>query len=217
MDYCDITYCDPAYTEHDETYLSLITSEHANKPKFMALVGASVQPLENLQSFLGTLQDEFDIDTARWNQLDMIGARIGLDRNLRSSVPGVYSPALPAGSVPLADSDYQVLIRGKIASNQWDGTVSGAYAGLMDIFGEGSGSSLFIQDNQDMSIYVCVAGNVPSAGFKAALSGGYMQVRPAGVTALYVYPTAPGGALFGFDVSNEFIQGFDSGVIGAST
>lgn len=195
-------------------YTSLITSEHAGKPNFSAMVGATVQEMVDLQNFLGTLQGEFDIDSARWRQLDMIGARVGLDRNLKSTAPGVYSPSLPAGAVPLADSDYQVLIRGKIAANQWDGTVADAYAILQNMIGPSS--TLFIQDNQDMSIYVCVSGAVPNASVKAALSGGYMQVRPAGVTALYVYPTAPGGALFGFDMNNSFVQGFDAGVWGSS-
>lgn len=196
-------------------YLRLLPSGHADKPKFTAMVGAVTQGFDSVRGFLGSLLTEFDIDVARWQQLDMIGQRVGLDRNLRATTQGLYVQAPPAGSVPLSDSDYQVLLRGKIGANQWDGSVSGAYQNLLGIFGAGGASSLIIQDNQDMSIYVCVTGAVPGSGFKAALSGGYMQVRPAGVQAFYVYPTAPGGALFGFDMNNQYVQGFEAGVIGA--
>lgn len=198
-------------------YVDYITSEHSGKTKFAAMVQAITQGPALVHDFLGTLPSAFDIDTAQGQRLDAIGVRVGIDRNLRSSVPGVYSPSLPAGATPLSDSDYRVLIRGKIGANQWSGSVASAYKYLLNIFGSNSGSKLFIQDNQDMSIYVCVAGAIPGAGFKAALSGGYMQVRPAGVLAFYVYPTAPGGALFGFDMQNDFVKGFDSGVIGSAT
>lgn len=198
-------------------YTSLITSEHAGRPRFVAMVGAVAQPMLDLQNFLGTLQSAFDLDAASGQRLDLIGARIGFDRNLRGTAVGAYVQAPPVGVVPLADSDYKVLIRGKIGANQWDGTVPDAFARLFNVFGPGSGSVLFIQDNQDMSIYVCVAGVIPSAAFKAALSGGYMQVRPAGVNATYLYPTGPGGALFGFDMNSSLVQGFDAGVWASTT
>jgi hypothetical protein len=197
-------------------YRARITSEHADKPKYGAMIEAAVSGFVGLQNFLGSLATEFDLDSARWQQLDAIGARVGLDRSLRATAPGVFVQAPPAGVVPLVDSDYQILIRGKIGANQWDGTIAGAYAKLRGMFGN-SGSRLFMVDNQDMSITVAVAGAVPSAAFKAALSGGYMQVRPCGVLANYVFPTAPGGPLFGFGVNNEFIAGIGSGVWAAAS
>ena len=198
-------------------YQGLITSEHADKPKFMAMVGAVAQGFVDLQNFLESLQAEFDIDSARWQQLDMIGVRIGLDRNLRATAPGIYVQAPPAAAVPLADNDYKILIRGKIGANKWDGTIRGAYADLLNIFGASSGSTLFMVDHQDMSITVAIAGAVPSDAFKAALSGGYMHVRPCGVLADYAFPTAPGGPLFGFDAENAFVSGFDVGVWASTT
>lgn len=192
-------------------YTNLITSQHAGKPKYAALVAALAQCFVDLQNFLATLPREFDVDTGRYKQLDIIGEWVGLDRSLRATAPGVYVQAPPAGVVPLIDVDYRTLLRGKIGSNNWDGTIAGAYDKITYIFGD-TGSRLFILDNQDMSITVAVAGTVPSDAFKAALTGGYMQVRPCGVLANYVYPTEPGGPLFGFGVDNEFIGGFGHGV-----
>lgn len=197
-------------------YTNLITSQHADKPKFTALVGVLSQCFADLQSFLDSLPREFDVDEARYKQLDVIGEWVGLDRNLRATAPGVYIPAPPTGVVPLADPDYKTLLRGKIGSNNWDGTLAGAYDKVTYIFGD-TGSRLFIIDNQDMSITVCVAGMVPSDAFKAALAGGYMQVRPCGVLANYLYPTEPGGPLFGFGTDNEFIGGFGAGVWRSTT
>lgn len=193
-------------------YLELVTSQHAGKPKFRALLQLLAQSQVDLINFYQSLPStEFDVDLARWTGLDFIGVRIGLDRSLRATAPGIYTQAPPAGVVPLADNDYKILIRGKIGANQFLGSIESAYQKLTNIFGN-TGSYLFIQDYQDMSIAIAVSGNVPSAAFMAALSGGYMQVRPAGVLAKYYYPTAPGGPLFGFDVQNQFIAGFDTGV-----
>lgn len=196
-------------------YTGLITSEHAARPKFAATVAAATSGLVDLQNFLGALVTEFDVDSARWKQLDLIGQRVGLDRSLRATAPGIFTQAPPSGSIPLSDADYRVLLRGKIGANQWDGTIAGAYQYLRGALGAGSG--LFIIDNQDMSIVICVSGAVPSTGFKAALSGGYMQVRPGGVSASYLFPTAPGGPLFGLDIDNEFIGGLDHGVWSSPT
>jgi hypothetical protein len=177
----------------------------------MAMVGGVLQGAVDQNNFIRTLVQEFDVDFARWQELDAIGLWAGLDRNLRATAPGIYVPAPPAGVVPLGDDDYRTLLHGKIGANLWDGTINGAFDHLTGIFGT-SGSVLFMIDHQDMTMTIAVAGAVPSAAFKAALSGGYMQVRPAGVLADYAYPSAPGGPLFGFDVENQFIAGFDVGV-----
>lgn len=190
-------------------YQALITSQYSTKPKFVAMVGAVSQGLVDLQNFLNTLPTEFDVDSARWKELDALGSWVGLDRNLRALAPGIYVQA-PTGAAPLSDVDYGPLIRGKIKANSWDGTLQGSYDKLQSLLGVGS--TLFMIDHLDMSMTVAVSGAVPDASAKAALSGGYMQVRPAGVLADYYYPTAPGGPLFGFGVENQFISGFGVGV-----
>lgn len=192
-------------------YTGLITSEHAPRPNFVATVGVVAGCWVDLQNLLYSLPTEFDVDYARWTSLDALGVRIGLDRNLRAISPGLYVQAPPASLVPLSDIDYSYLLHGKIGANKWDGSIGDAYVNLLSIFGA-YGSRLFLIDNQDMSITVAIAGAVPDLAMQAALSGGYMQARPAGVLAKYVYPTAPGGPLFGFGVENQFISGFGIGV-----
>ena len=55
------------------TYLDRVTSEHKDKPKFMALVEARLKPFVDIFELLEEIDRAFDIDTAEGNQLDMIG------------------------------------------------------------------------------------------------------------------------------------------------
>lgn len=192
------------------TYSDLITSEHANRPKFVGVVQASAQPFVDLQNFLQSLPANFDIDTATNVRLDTLGQWVGLKRNLQAVAPGLHTQA-PIGAAPLNDTDYSYGLHSKVLTNSWDGTIASAYGTLSPNF-LGFGCNLFMIDNQNMTMTTAIAGNVPSLGLQAALLGGYLEVRPAAVLSDYYVPTAPGGALFGFDIENQFISGFDSSV-----
>ncbi|AOI98090.1 hypothetical protein WS66_20775 [Burkholderia sp. LA-2-3-30-S1-D2] len=77
------------------------------------------------------------------------------------------------------------------------------------------GTRVFIEDHQDMSMTIGIAGKVPSAIFLALLAGGYIPLKPEGVRVNYTIVTSVDTApLFGFDVSNEYIAGFDTGAWG---
>jgi hypothetical protein len=73
-----------------ETYLNLITSQHRDKPKFVATVQATVSPLVALQDTLKGLVQDYDLDTAIGQQLDIIGQWAGVTRNLNTPLTGVY-------------------------------------------------------------------------------------------------------------------------------
>lgn len=142
------------------------------------------------------------------------------------------------GITSLDDETYRLLLKAKRALNYWDGTGPGLAAILADIFGLGTssdqlwgpgdwgdgswgdintGTLLFVQDNQNMTITVGVAGNRPSQLFLAILSGGYLPFRPAGVqlTGTYVVPVANApGPLYGIGVENQYVAGVDVGAVG---
>jgi hypothetical protein len=120
------------------------------------------------------------------------------------------------GLIALPDDAYRTLLRAKIANNQWDGTVPGAYRFLSGLF---PGNVLFIQDNQDMTMYVGIVGSVAlDAVSYALLTGGYLDVKPSGVHIEgYVTPSIPGDPIFGFDVQNSLISGFDTGAFATIT
>ena len=125
-------------------YLGLVTSEHRNRPRFMATVAAVTDPLCGLQELLETMRAAFDVDSAVGGQLDRTGEWIGRSRHLRlelddvyfewgreavgwarGSWKGLYDPE--TGMVRLPDETYRLLLKAKIGANRWDGTVPGAY------------------------------------------------------------------------------------------
>lgn len=207
-------------------YTGLVTSEHSDKPKFMAMIAAVAQCFVNQQDVLESVIEAFDLDEAEGVQLDTLGEWIGISRNISTPISGVYfsldaailgfdqgvwqGPFDPSsGIVSMDDATYLLILRAKIAANHWDGTIGSAATILDSIFG--SSTYVFIQDNQDMSMTVGLSGNLPSALFVALFGGGYIPLKPEGVLANYVVTSVNGDPCFGFDVENPYISGFDVG------
>lgn len=208
-------------------YTALITSEHSDKPRFMATIGALVQPLVDQMNVLQGMPGRFDLDVAVGDQLDTIGIWVGVSRRIRTPLTGVYfsfdiaglgfdqgtwkGPFDPdTGLTVLDDDTYRLVIRAKIGANHWDGTLEQSAAILNSIFD--ADTHVFIEDHQDMSMTIGIAGKVPPATFLALLSGGYIPLKPEGVRVNYtVVTTVDGSPLFGFDMSNQLVAGFDVG------
>lgn len=211
----------------NEDYLNLITSEHRGKEKFEATVAAGVSPFSKLQAVMQGLPADFDIDQAVGVQLDAVGAWIGRSRRIDTPLVGVYftwddlasdgwesgiwkGPFDPdSGLVDLPDDAYRVLLKAKIAANIWDGTIPGACAIWATVF---TSSQLVIQDNQDMSMVVGIAGQPLSIVDQALLTNGYIPLKPEGVRIQY-YAIAPAaGALFAWDADEgSALAGWDTG------
>lgn len=77
-------------------------------------------------------------------------------------------------------------------------------------FGTG-GTLIFVEDNQDMTMTVGLAGIKPNPLQLALLTDGQLVPKPEGVRVDYAITTNDGGPLFGFDVQNSYISGFDTG------
>lgn len=209
-----------------ETYLNLITSQHRDKPKFVATVQATVSPLVALQGTLKGLVQDYDLDTAIGQQLDIIGQWAGITRNLNTPLAGVYltwdssldsegweqgtwqgefDPA--SGLTRLPDDSFRTLLKAKIAANNWDGTIEKAYDIWASVFTD---SFVVIQDNQNMSMVVAISGHPLDAIERALLEQGYLPLKPAGVRVNY-YAIAPSeGKLLGWDCDNAALGGWDS-------
>lgn len=211
-----------------DAYLDHITSFHRGKPRFAATVSALVQPLADLQGMVGHLPADFDLDAAIGAQLDVVGEWVGRSRFIPTPIPDLYfsfdDPVRgfekgiwkgpydsETGINRLDDDIYRLLLRAKIAANTWDGSVAGAQAAFDTIFSVATGTRLFVQDNGDMSMTVAVAGVIPSVLFLMLMSKGYLPLKPGGVRAYYSVTSINNTPLFGFDVQNEFVAGFDSG------
>ena len=217
-------------------YTDLITNYHRDKPLFTQHVDLSTRPLTDAASTMSSLVTAFDIDKAVGVQLDILGEWIGRKRAVALPIAGVYfsfdtdglgweqgvwqGPYDPdSGFTALSDDTYRIILKAKIAINQWDGT-NGALKGILDTALAGSGLRMQIVDGQDMTISIWVFPekdiSLVSRELIAAIRQGYLTVKAAGVYAGTVsipsiYTPTEGSKFFGFDMDNDFISGFDNG------
>jgi len=211
-------------------YTRLVTSQHSRRPKFMAVVETLVRPMVGVMNVLGDMPAKFDLDGAVDAQLDAVGQWAGISRNVAVPLTDVYfsfdterlgfdqgswkGPFDPDNGLTRLDNEtYRLVIRAKIGANHWDGTLESSRSILNTIFG--GGTFVFIQDNQDMSMTIGIAGVIPSAVFLALLANGIIPLKPEGVRVNYTIVTSTDGApIFGLDVENDLIAGFDTGAWG---
>jgi hypothetical protein len=215
-----------------DDYLDLITAYHRGRYRFSATVALSTEPFVALQALLSGLPEVFDLDEAVGAQLDVDGQWIGRTRKVEYQLPtpwfsfddpvrgfesGIwYDPDDPAdlpdyGLTSLDDDTYRRLLRAKIVANQWDGSIEQATAALQQFFGP-TGTLIFIADHQDMTMSIYGAGVVPDLVSLSILDAGYLPFKPAGVAISYgVVSTTTPAPLFGFDIENEYVAGFDTG------
>lgn len=209
-----------------DQYTQLITSEHNQQPNYTAMIAATVQPLVDGRNLAATFFQLYDLDLAVGQQLDVLGQWIGISRSVATPISGVFFSfdttglgwdqgswlgPFSSGSnlILLSDDQYRLLLRAKIAINQWDGTVPNLYAILAQVFAL-TQVSLLVQDNQDMTMTVIIlTGGTVDPVILALITGGYIVPRPAGVRITgYSQEQAP---IFGWDTNNAIIQGWDTG------
>lgn len=208
-----------------EEYIALITSEHQDKTKFIAMTATDVAVPVRVQKMLEEMIPAFDVDLAIGAQLDVIGTWVGATRAVTIPITGVYfswdsaydlgweygtwQPSnLPTSITELPDDAYRTVIRGKISANQWNGTTEGAYNIWDAIFPQ---IQILIQDNQNMSYDLALVGGIVDSLTLALLTDGYIPLKPEGVRVnLYLIPVND-GPLFGWDLDSDYVTGWDSG------
>ena len=142
-------------------YTQLITSEHNQQPKFMALVGLLTGAIGQISDVAASFNTLFDIDTAVGQQLDMIGLWVGQSRKISGIlVVGFFGfqddqSALGFGelgdnsvggrflelgesqtaSAVLQDPEYRLALKAKIITNQFKGTAMELAEAVMEITG----------------------------------------------------------------------------------
>lgn len=210
-----------------DDYLALVTTEHGDRPKYMASLRAGLEQILASATLVAAIETSFDIDTAIGVQLDILGQWIGRSRAIAVPITGayftwddtdadgwdsgvwkdIYDP--DSGLVSLPDDSYRVLLKAKIAANHWDGSIPGAY----DVWAGAFGASpiILIQDNQDMTMFVGIIGPPLSAVTKALITGGYIPLKPEGVKVNYIV-SPDTGPLFAWDVVNgTTLDGWETG------
>lgn len=208
--------------------LALVTSEYQNQPNYKAVLTTVLQPFVDGQNLMDMVNALYDIDVAVGQQLDVVGQWVGFSRQLDAPLVGVYfafdtpgvgfdegvwyAPPEPKnGVINLDDATYRLMLFAKIAANISDGTTVSLERVLNEIFVTSPGTLVFIQDLMDMTMNVLVAGVIPSALFLSLLANDYIPFRPGAVKLNDVIVVTAPGPLFGFDVENDYISGFDVG------
>lgn len=130
-----------------QPYLDLITSEYHDKPKFMAWLTVGLQILDDIGTCAESIPDAFSVDNSVGVQQDVVGQIVGASRNI-----GVQ---LADGTAVLDDDHFRLLIRAKVAQNQWNGQTPSIYTLWTNIF---PNSQLQLIDNQDMTVQGIVTG-----------------------------------------------------------
>lgn len=178
-------------------YLSLLTSQYQLAPNLKQWLTVVAQLIVNSAVTVAELPNAFDIDSAIGPQLDMLGQIIGQGRIVS------FQPTLGV-SPKLDDKTYRILLKAKIAWNQWNGSIGSLYALWQQLF---PGGRIAVQDNQDMTATIFLAGSFSSITQDLILNG-LIVPRPQGVLYSYTFATLP---VFGWDQITPFVSGWDQG------
>jgi hypothetical protein len=225
-------------------YLGKVPPEHAGDSNFIAELSLVLQPFVDIQALINSLPGLFDLDVAVGVQLDATGLWAGITRNIPVPVPNPFFSFDVAGlgadegfwqgpfdGVALAsldDTTFRRLIRAKIAANNCDGLQPAILACLTTFFDptDFPNTLIGVYDATDpiganglraagLAMGVIVAGQIPNAVDLAILDQLLIPFKPAGVEIIWGVTTINNNPVFGFDVENSFISGFDVGAIGA--
>lgn len=161
-----------------DTYLDNITSQHRDKPKFIAWLSSHLNKIDDVYNVLKSMDDSFDIDNAIGAQLDTLGVIIGRNRTLSFQPSNNFSPVL-------TDDMYRLVLKTKVALNIWDGTIPSMYEIWNNIFGNDNDLSLQIKDNQDMSFNAYITGYTDQIQ-QDLIQHGYIVPKPQGVKVNYI-------------------------------
>ncbi|MBR1694565.1 MAG: DUF2612 domain-containing protein [Selenomonas sp.] len=154
-------------------YLDLITSQHRDKPKFMATVEAVLQPSNDIFECAIYMDDFFDLDEAEGAQEDVLGQIVGQSRQMPFEL-------VTTGKSVLDNETYRTMIKAKIAKNLWKGGI----ADLEDTWENLFGNRIKIKDNQDMTIEVQIT-DVPTTAVQELILRGQVVPKPQSVGIKY--------------------------------
>ncbi|GEQ15559.1 MULTISPECIES: DUF2612 domain-containing protein [Clostridium] len=161
-----------------DKYLNSVTSQHRDKKKFIAWLSSSLTIIDHAYIMTKNIDNDFDLDNALGVQLDMLGQSIGRKRMLTFQPLNDHNPVMD-------DETYRLVLKAKVAMNNWDGKTESAYEIWDNTFKD---IGLQIQDNQDMSMTAYVTGYVNQIR-QDLIQHGYIVPKPEGVKINYIGKT----------------------------
>ena len=215
-----------------DDYSDLIIPWYANQPRFVQMVEDTSSILVGLRDFIAHLPEDFDLDEAVGVQLDVVGQWVGRSRFIRIPLSNMWFSFDDAprgfdlgywmgpydqsyGIARLDDDVYRNLLYGKIISNNWDGSVDQALTAMRLMIPDLT-TNLIIDNRGDDSIDFGISGRVPDNLKISLWHQDYLPFKPAGKKSYYLVTSIDTYPLFGFDVQNAYISGWDTGTWGVT-
>lgn len=161
---------------NENEYTQLIAGAHREKPRFTEWLYQLTQPLLAARAAIKGFVLDYDIDYATGAQLDAVGVRVGEARKLALKITdvffafddvdgvgfdlGIWQTARDDtyGITELSDEVYRVLLKAKVALNQYGGKNEDLIQ-LIDLISQAFGlntSQIAYVDSQDMSVTVYI-------------------------------------------------------------
>lgn len=212
---------------YENQYTALIAGAHRNKPKFKELVYLLTQHNEIERQRLADMQRDFCLDYAIGDQLDALGVRIGVSRELPLRLTGVYfalddedgigldlgvwkQPYDPDdGITRLDDEIYRAVLKSKVLINHWDGingTLPELITKILSHFGVDA-KVIDLQDYQTMEIAINLTKRTTPIIVWELITRRIIDIVSAGV-GVNITDNNP---WFGLDYQTASVQGLDGG------
>ncbi len=212
---------------NENEYTQLIAGAHSQKPLFTEWVFVLTEMLNTARQRLIQMQKDFSLDEAVGAQLDAIGVRVGISRNLPVKISDVYFALDDVGGIGfdygiwkgefdpsdgmtrLGDDTYRAVIKAKILMNHWDGqngSLPEFLGKIFESFGV-DGKAIDLQDMQTMHVAINLTQATTPPIVWELVTRRIIDVIAAGV-GLEITDNNP---WFGFDFDTQSVKGFDQG------
>ena len=192
----------------ESEYVNLLIKQYWEKPKANAEIEMKAGAWRKTFDWIDSFSDEFDLDQATGDRLDIIGRIVGIGRNIPYSIPKIafgfdenpnsrgfddlFSPLddrapfqdlfeSASTELVLDDNAYRQFIRAKIAKNTFGPYLSGNdFLSIQDAVINIFGGLAYVTDNYDMTLTLHVSAVFNSTTLDAILKMSLIP-KPQGV------------------------------------
>jgi len=222
-------------SEFTDAYVDLLIKQYWEKPNARGEIAAQAATWEKIRDIMGQFGNEFDIDIATGDRLDIIGKVIGIGRIIpfviakiafgfngnpnargfdskfemltdRAPFLSKFEPARTP--LELNDDDYRFFIKAKIAANSGSAfMVSDTRVTMQDVVNTAFEGNAYVVDRQDMTLALYVSPTFNSERLLAIRQLGLLP-KPQAVRYATIVLATP-GEMFGFS-NNPNALGFAS-------
>lgn len=198
-------------SDFTDRYKELVILQYYNSPKAQAEINLYAEEFENTFDFLNDFVNQFDIDKAYGDRLDLIGKIVGVSRVLENGIARYFfgfqgaTNALGYGQgrwrgdndssftpTELTDGEYRFVIKAKILKNTFSACIeSNEYRrGMQETVALMFSNKAYVVDNLDMTMTLNIDDDYPNNDVDLLNNNGLIP-RPQGVKIIINYITPP--------------------------